>query len=139
MHGAPTVMAGLVYFATCGSLRPARLPLRRSAARTDLALDARTGKLVWTFPDGQYSPVVADGERVYLAGRDAGLRPRRAQALLSLSEQGRATAIPVSGQIEVRRLEDAGDEEQHEDRDREAGGRLPVAASSDVRARRAKP
>ena len=33
------------------------------------ALNARTGKLVWTFPDGQYSPVVADRERVYVAGK----------------------------------------------------------------------
>ena len=41
----------------------------RSAGRTaTFALDARTGKLVWTFPDGHYSPLVADEERVYLVG-----------------------------------------------------------------------
>ena len=33
------------------------------------ALDARTGKLVWQFPDGHYSPLVADDRRVYLVGR----------------------------------------------------------------------
>ena len=32
------------------------------------ALDALTGKLLWTFPDGKYSPVVADSKRVYLVG-----------------------------------------------------------------------
>jgi outer membrane protein assembly factor BamB len=33
------------------------------------ALDARTGKLLWTWPDGEYSPVVTDGRRLYLTGR----------------------------------------------------------------------
>ena len=32
------------------------------------ALDARTGALLWTFPDGKYTPVVADAERLYLVG-----------------------------------------------------------------------
>ena len=32
------------------------------------ALDARTGKLLWTFPDGKYAGVVADAERLYLVG-----------------------------------------------------------------------
>jgi outer membrane protein assembly factor BamB len=33
------------------------------------ALDVRTGKVLWTFPDGKYTPVVADAERIYLVGR----------------------------------------------------------------------
>ena len=33
-----------------------------------LALDTRTGKLAWRFPDGEYSPVIADRERLYLTG-----------------------------------------------------------------------
>ena len=43
------------------------------------ALDALTGKPVWQFPDGQYSPIVADRERVYLVGSEAvfGLVSRR--------------------------------------------------------------
>ena len=32
------------------------------------ALDARTGKRLWTFNDGKYGGVVADRERLYLAG-----------------------------------------------------------------------
>ena len=28
----------------------------------------RTGRLVWTFPDGEYSPLVADSRRAYLTG-----------------------------------------------------------------------
>jgi outer membrane protein assembly factor BamB len=54
ISGSATVLAGLVYFST----------LRE---RT-LALNAGTGKLVWSFPDGKYSPAVSDGERLYLVG-----------------------------------------------------------------------
>jgi outer membrane protein assembly factor BamB len=63
ISGAPTVLAGIVYFATLGE-------------RT-YGLDARTGEEVWTFPDGQYTPIVADEERVYLTGyrRVYGLEP----------------------------------------------------------------
>ena len=60
IHGAPTVMAGLVYFATCGSCGHDGRRYAKSGPRGTVALNARTGKLVWTFPDGQYSPVVAD-------------------------------------------------------------------------------
>jgi hypothetical protein len=31
-------------------------------------LNVGSGKLVWSFPDGKYSPVVADDRRVYLVG-----------------------------------------------------------------------
>ena len=60
------------------SRRTGRSPARRRSSRgivyfstlkrRTYALDARTGKLVWTFPDGKYSPVVADAERLYLVG-----------------------------------------------------------------------
>jgi outer membrane protein assembly factor BamB len=52
--GAPTLIDGLVYFST-------------AAGRT-YALDARTGKLRWFWRDGQYTPVAADGRRLYLVG-----------------------------------------------------------------------
>jgi len=48
------VIAGRVYFATL--------------AGTTYALDARTGAKVWTYPDGKYTPVVADSQRLYLVG-----------------------------------------------------------------------
>jgi outer membrane protein assembly factor BamB len=54
ISGSPTVINGVVYFATLDE-------------RT-YALDARTGEQIWTYPDGKYTPVVADRERVYLVG-----------------------------------------------------------------------
>ena len=29
---------------------------------------AQTGRLLWSFPDGQYTPVVADKDHLYLVG-----------------------------------------------------------------------
>lgn len=54
ISGSPTIVAGRVYFATLKG--------------TTYALDATSGKLSWTFPDGKYSPVVADSKRLYLVG-----------------------------------------------------------------------
>ena len=48
-------MAGNVYFATL--------------SRRTFAVDLRTGRRVWSFPDGEYSPLVADADRAYLMGR----------------------------------------------------------------------
>ena len=55
ISGAPTVLDGVVYFST----------LEREDVRTRRA---RPGRSSGTFDDGKYSPVVADKERVYLAG-----------------------------------------------------------------------
>jgi outer membrane protein assembly factor BamB len=57
------VVDGVVYFAT----------LR---GRT-YALDARTGRRLWSYPDGKYTPVVADDKRLYLVGeaRIYGMEP----------------------------------------------------------------
>jgi outer membrane protein assembly factor BamB len=76
ISGAPTVMSGLVYFAR---LRAAGVSPRVIRPGRTYALNARTGKLVWTFPDGKYTPIVADEERVYLVGftRVYGLQSRR--------------------------------------------------------------
>ncbi len=68
IHGAPTVMAGLVYFSTCGTCGQHGVRRSKIGPRGTYALDARTGKLVWSFPDGHYSPITADTQRVYLAG-----------------------------------------------------------------------
>jgi outer membrane protein assembly factor BamB len=68
IHGAPTIMDGVVYFAGCpGCGTRAIRSVKRGPAGT-WALDARTGKLLWHFGDGAYSPIVADKQRVYLAG-----------------------------------------------------------------------
>jgi len=80
IHGAPTILGGLVYFATCGTCGSSGSRYAKYGPRTTFALDARTGRLVWTFPDGHYSPIVADRKRVYLTGstRVYGLVPRKA-------------------------------------------------------------
>ena len=65
ISGAPTVLGGLVYFSTCGSCSTYE---QNPRARRTFALDTRTGRVVWRFADGEYSPVIADRERVYLTG-----------------------------------------------------------------------
>jgi outer membrane protein assembly factor BamB len=65
ISGAPTVLDGLVYFSTCGSCSQYESD---EEARHSYAVDARTGRFVWSFPDGEYSPLVSDGQRVYLTG-----------------------------------------------------------------------
>ena len=50
-----SVIDGVVYFSTF--------------AHRTYALAAATGSLLWTWPDGEYSPVVTDGRRIYLTGR----------------------------------------------------------------------
>ncbi|MEX0673729.1 MAG: PQQ-binding-like beta-propeller repeat protein [Gaiellaceae bacterium] len=54
ISGSPTVINGLVYFSTI-------------TGRT-YALDAASGKVEWTWPDGQYTAVVADRRRLYVVG-----------------------------------------------------------------------
>jgi outer membrane protein assembly factor BamB len=65
ISGSATIINRIVYFATL-------------KGRT-YGLDAVTGKQVWTFPDGKYSPIVADTKRLYLVGyaRVYGMVPRR--------------------------------------------------------------
>jgi outer membrane protein assembly factor BamB len=85
ISGSPTVIAGRVYFATL-------------KGRT-YALDARTGGQVWTFPDGKYSPVVADDSRVYLIGY---------AKLYGLVEQRAKTERKLSATTALRALRRAG-------------------------------
>ena len=77
IHGAPTVMAGLVYFSVCGTCGRNGVRYAKEGPPGTFALDAETGKLVWSFWDGRYSPIVADEERVYLMGKSRvwGLEP----------------------------------------------------------------
>jgi outer membrane protein assembly factor BamB len=69
IHGAPTVMNGIVYFATCGTCGMHGIRSAKLGPRMTIALNARTGKQLWSFRDGQYSPVVADESHLYIAGR----------------------------------------------------------------------
>ena len=64
---------------TCGICGQKGVRSAKKGPNGTYALDARTGKLVWRFPDGQYSPVVAD-ER---AGLHRSARRRRLRGLES--------------------------------------------------------
>jgi outer membrane protein assembly factor BamB len=55
ISGSATVVGRIVYFSTL--------------ARRTYGLDARTGRRLWTFADGEYTPTVADSERIYVVGR----------------------------------------------------------------------
>ena len=68
--GAPTVLAGLVYFSTCGRCGAGGLRRVKNGPRGTWALNARNGEPVWHFPDGKYSALVADGRRIYISGRN---------------------------------------------------------------------
>lgn len=65
VSGTATVVGKLVFFSTCGSCSTYE---SNPSARRTYALDASSGKLVWTYPDGEYTPVVTDGLRIYLTG-----------------------------------------------------------------------
>jgi outer membrane protein assembly factor BamB len=54
ISGSATVIDGIVYFATLKG--------------KTYGLNERTGRQVWDWPDGKYSPVVADQRRIYLVG-----------------------------------------------------------------------
>jgi outer membrane protein assembly factor BamB len=85
ISGSPTVLAGRVYFATL--------------KQRTYALDARSGAQLWTFPDGKYSPVVADKERLYLVGyaKVYGLAEKRAASVRRLSAVSALRALRKAG------------------------------------------
>jgi len=60
VSGSAVVIGDVVYFAT---LHESHLKNGRT-----YALDARTGKELWSFPDGKYTPVVAVRDRLFLIG-----------------------------------------------------------------------
>lgn len=66
ISGSATVVGNVVYFSDLG-------------ARTTLGLDAGSGRQVFSFPDGAFSPVVADYHAIYLDGYDTmyQMLPRR--------------------------------------------------------------
>jgi outer membrane protein assembly factor BamB len=66
ISGSATIVGGIVYFSNLG-------------AKTTSGLDARTGKEVYSFPDGAFNPVVCDQTTIYLSGYSTlyQLLPRR--------------------------------------------------------------
>jgi outer membrane protein assembly factor BamB len=55
ISGSPTVVGDVVYYANLGS-------------KTTSGLDVRSGREVFSFPDGSFNPVIADGKAIYLTG-----------------------------------------------------------------------
>ncbi len=66
ISGSATIVGGIVYFSNLGS-------------KTSSGLDARTGKEVFSFPDGAFNPVVCDQTTIFLSGYSTlyQLLPRR--------------------------------------------------------------
>jgi len=54
ISGAPTVVAGVVYFSNTG--------------RRTYGLNARTGRTLFTFDDGNYVPVSGNGSKLLIHG-----------------------------------------------------------------------
>jgi outer membrane protein assembly factor BamB len=97
VHAAPTVMDGLVYYATCSTCGSAAQRTVKPGPDGVYAVRARNGRQVWRFPNGKYAnPVVADSERIYVTGRSFqyALEPRKAK---------RRKAKPTRGKRAQRR------------------------------------
>ena len=93
VHAAPTVMSGLVYYATCSSCGSEAQRAVKVGPDGTFAVRASNGRQVWKFPGGKYAnPVVADEDRVYVTGRaqQFAFRARRPRCSVAI-------AAPVSG------------------------------------------
>jgi outer membrane protein assembly factor BamB len=55
ISGSATIVDGVVYYSVLGS-------------RHTLGLDARSGRVVFVFPDGAFNPVISDGHAIYFSG-----------------------------------------------------------------------
>lgn len=55
IDGSATVLGNVVYYSSLGS-------------NTTVGLNVRTGNQVFSFPDGEFSPVITDGKAVFLIG-----------------------------------------------------------------------
>lgn len=82
IHGAPSVIDGLVYFAACPRCGNVASRYAKQGDRGTYALNALTGKVVWRWPDGVFSPAVADSGHLYIVGRSRvfSFAPKRRRA-----------------------------------------------------------
>jgi outer membrane protein assembly factor BamB len=69
VHGAPSVIDGIVYFAACPRCGSVASRFAKQGDRGTYGLNALTGKQVWHWPDGIFSPAVADSQHLYIVGR----------------------------------------------------------------------
>jgi outer membrane protein assembly factor BamB len=95
VHGAPSVIDGLVYFAACPRCGRNASRNVKMGARGTYALNALTGKLVWHWPDGVFSPAVADNQHLYITGRSRvfSFAPKRRFARQTLRQKRRAARL----------------------------------------------
>ena len=68
VHGAMVLMDGLLYFSTCSGCGKNGVRPSKRGPDGIYAVDISTQQIVWSDPDGKYSPIVADEKRVYLVG-----------------------------------------------------------------------
>jgi outer membrane protein assembly factor BamB len=55
ISGSPTIVGNVIYFSSLGM-------------KSTAGLDVRTGRQVFSFPDGAFNPVISDHGAIYLAG-----------------------------------------------------------------------
>lgn len=68
VHGAATIVDGIVYFSTMKGKHTGSARFVKDGPGKTFGLDARTGKEVWRRNEGRYTPIIADGQRVYFTG-----------------------------------------------------------------------
>ena len=92
ISGAATIVGDIVYFSSF------------DAGTT--GLNVRTGKVRFRWPDGRYTPVISDGERIYLTGYSQvyGLEPRAAKPRAARkARRGKRGARRSARQSQTRR------------------------------------
>ena len=80
VHAAPTIMRGIVYYATCSSCGSAASRSVKHGPDGTYGVNAKNGHQVFYFAAGKYAnPVVADTKRIYITGRSAvfALKPKK--------------------------------------------------------------
>jgi outer membrane protein assembly factor BamB len=68
VHGAATIVDGIVYFSTLKGRHSGSARFVKDGPGKTFGLNATTGKEVWRRNEGRYTPIIADGQRVYFTG-----------------------------------------------------------------------
>jgi outer membrane protein assembly factor BamB len=68
VHGAATVVDGVVYFSTLKGKHSGSARRVKDGPGRTFGLDATSGKVIWRRDEGRYTPIIADGQRVYFTG-----------------------------------------------------------------------
>jgi outer membrane protein assembly factor BamB len=68
VHGAATIVDGVVYFSTLKGQHSGSARFVKNGPGRTFGLDAVSGKVIWRRNEGRYTPIIADGQRVYFTG-----------------------------------------------------------------------